>query len=387
MRFGDEKTVATLKGYIDHIKERNEQNRLSELYNKASDAMSNAYTEEDFITAANAFQMIIGYKDADVLYKKCLERADECRKDAIYDDAISQMNSESLESVESAIIEFQSVSGWKDADAMIQTCHKRIERIKAKEKTEIIERERRAEQERIAAAVAAKKRKKTISIASIILGVCIVAIMVFNMVIVPKQKHSLLSNAQVGDYVLYGVYNQTSSGKKDIEWLVLDKEDDRILLISRYALVCRKYHTDFENVTWDKCSLRVWLNNDFFDKAFSKDEQAMILETSVNPGDNPSFATEPGMATSDKIFLLSISEANQYFSSNTDRMCQPTEYALDKGCYVGDNGNCVWWLRSPGHSPDHTACVNTNGVVRDYGYSVNYVFRAVRPAMWLDISK
>ena len=75
--------------------------------------------------------------------------------------------------------------------------------------------------------------------------------------------------------------------------------------------------------------MRKWLNGTFISNAFSSDEQNMIQSTTVTADKNPSYSTSPGNNTTDKVFLLSITEVNQYFSSNSARECQGTAYCYD----------------------------------------------------------
>ncbi|MBR5995617.1 MAG: hypothetical protein IK026_03460 [Eubacteriaceae bacterium] len=208
----------------------------------------------------------------------------------------------------------------------------------------------------------------------------------------PQCKELLLSIAQVGDYVLFGSYEQDnnySNGKEDIEWLVLAKEGNRMLLISRYGLDCQEYHTTtklYDDVTWETCSVRKWLNGIFISSAFSSDEQAIIQSTTVTADKNPEYSTSPGKNTTDKVFLLSITEANKYFNTDSARQCRPTEYAGAKGAdTLSLNGNCWWWLRSPGMYSNTAADVPDDGSITYFG---NFVYSdgfAVRPALWVEL--
>ena len=192
---------------------------------------------------------------------------------------------------------------------------------------------------------------------------------------------------KVGKYVKLGKYKQSGEGKGNIEWLVLEVKDGRALLISKYALDCKLYNTSLEAVTWESCTLREWLNNDFINTAFSAEEQAMIPTVTVAPGKNPQYGTNPGNPTQDKVFLLSIDEAEKYFKSSKARRCKPTAYVVAKGAFVGSsNGNCWWWLRSPGGYQDYSAGVDVVGGVGEYGNNVNDYDNAVRPALWIDLN-
>lgn len=125
--------------------------------------MSRADSEDAYRSAADRFKSIPGFKDANALAESCLDKAEICRKDGIYSSAKSKITEDSTASCEEAIQMFQSISGWKDADEQICACQKRIEEIKAKEKAERLEAERKAEERRIAANKARRKRKKHLS--------------------------------------------------------------------------------------------------------------------------------------------------------------------------------------------------------------------------------
>ena len=205
-----------------------------------------------------------------------------------------------------------------------------------------------------------------------------------------KYKFEKLKVAKAGDYVFFGAYEQDNNiwnGKENVEWLVLEIKDGKALVISKYALDCRLYNTSYTDVTWETCTLRKWLNNDFLGAAFSADEKAMIPTVTVSADKNPIYSTNPGNATQDQVFLLSITEANKYFSSDSARRCEPTAYAVANGVDVSSvDGNCCWWLRSPGNTRSDAACVVLGGGVREYGHPVDYVDDAVRPALWIDLN-
>ena len=173
MRFGGETLRDTLEGYITKINDRNENARLAGIYNDAANAMSRADSEDAYRSAADRFKSIPGFKDANALAESCLDKAEICRKDGIYSSAKSKITEDSTASCEEAIQMFQSISGWKDADEQICACQKRIEEIKAKEKAERLEAERKAEERRIAANKARRKRKKAFVIGAPIVCACI----------------------------------------------------------------------------------------------------------------------------------------------------------------------------------------------------------------------
>ena len=78
-------------------------------------------------------------------------------------------------------------------------------------------------------------------------------------------------------------------------------------------------------------------------------------------------------------------EVNTYFASDKARQCKPTDYAVANKVWVAGNGNCCWWLRSPGGYGNGAARVNNDGGVHEGGFGVDYDINAVRPAMWIDL--
>ena len=205
----------------------------------------------------------------------------------------------------------------------------------------------------------------------------------------------------VGNYVTFGEYPQTTAGEDmtPIEWLVLARDGNKALLISRYGLDAQPYNKDYTSVTWETCTLRTWLNGTFYNKAFSSAEQAAILTTDVDNSKNQCYSgwnTSGGNNTQDKVFLLSYAEANKYFgvtydnSSNTKSRVAPTAYAIAHGTWTSSSNKTAdgtdagwWWLRSPGNYQDFAAVVDTDGSLRNI--TVNYVSGSVCPALWVNI--
>ena len=268
-----------------------------------------------------------------------------------------------------------------------------------KEKTEILECESNAEDIQT---TAENQKRHNINIAKIgipILCACIAFVIVLVTVIIPKQRTintslKKLKAAKVGDYVFFGTYeqdNNTTNGKEDIEWQVLDIKDGKMLVISKYALDCQPYNTELTDVTWETCSLRNWLNNTFYSGTFTEDERALIADSTVYAQANPQYkySTDPGNDTTDKVFLLSINEVEEYFSSNEERMCVPTAYAIENGAYTSTHekgGSAWWWLRSPGDSQANATGVFVDGSV---DYDIDNLFSglvAVRPALWINLN-
>lgn len=227
-----------------------------------------------------------------------------------------------------------------------------------------------------------------------------------------------VADAEVGDLIKFGRYEQdkkTANGTEDIEWLVLEKEDDRMLIISRYALDWQKYDAKLRDITWEDSTLRNWLNDSFYNTAFTGEEQEKIVPvTNENPDSNAFFNTDyslelenisgyseaiirgwgamGGNATNDKVFCLSYEEALSYFPSDEARKCVPTKYAMSQGvCHdisagkaEDGTGMCGWWLRSPGKGQTMAMVVQSGGYIRGRS-QVNSGIYGVRPALWLSI--
>ena len=187
----------------------------------------------------------------------------------------------------------------------------------------------------------------------------------------------------------FGSYEQDNNnrnGTEDIQWFVLEKTDDQLLLISCYCLESLAYHSHNTNITWEECDLRKWLNDQFLNTAFNTTEQKIILETTVSAEQNPKYGTTAGRNTRDKVFLLSIQEVRKYSEKNAKWLkCQATDY-VDNNKY---RGNTDWWLRSPGNNAHHAAYVGDDGDIESYGISVNQFSKrngfGVRPVLWIDI--
>ena len=205
----------------------------------------------------------------------------------------------------------------------------------------------------------------------------------------------------VGNYVSFGTYPQTKAGNDatPIEWLVLARDGNKALLISRYGLDAQPYNKYNASVTWETCTLRTWLNGRFYIKAFSSAEQAAILTTNVDNSKNQCYSgwsTNGWKNTQDKVFLLSYAEANKYFgvtyynSSNTKSRVAPTAYAIAHGAWTSSSDKTAdsvnagwWWLRSPGGRQDYAARVGPDGSL--YNYFVLDDSSFVRPALWVNI--
>ncbi|MCL2087713.1 MAG: DUF6273 domain-containing protein [Oscillospiraceae bacterium] len=202
-------------------------------------------------------------------------------------------------------------------------------------------------------------------------------------------------------------------GKYD--WRVLDVQNGQALLISKDVThVNKPYNETNTDVTWESCTLRQWLNRDFLNE-FSAQKQAQICLSTIPNEDNQWYGIEGGKRTTDRIFLLSLSEVVRYFGDSgglaqkqgngiryymydngIKRIAKPD---LSKWCWFGDgydnerkakfnNKQAWWWLRSPGIGSYRAAGINSDGYVRVNGIGVLDCDApgGVRPALWLNLN-
>lgn len=190
------------------------------------------------------------------------------------------------------------------------------------------------------------------------------------------EEKEYFDDANVGDYVKFGHYEQngkTEDGAEPIEWQVLAKEEGRLLVISRYCLDCVPYNSRRSDASWADSSLRTWLSEEFYNKAFTAEEAEIILDTRLDE------------ATTDKLFVLSNEDAEAYFEYATWRSAVPTDLARANGVRVQD-GACWWWLRNAGAFENSASYVGFGGEIGK-GFAVDYNAVAVRPVMWVAASE
>ena len=192
---------------------------------------------------------------------------------------------------------------------------------------------------------------------------------------------------EMGEKMQIGNYMQNNSTyKSPITWAVLAKEDNKILLITDKVIECKQYSESENKSTWDESSIRTWLNDKFLNEAFTPEEQDKILITYVSADENPRFDVYQGASTQDKIFILSINEAEKYFNSPKERLCEPTDYVLAKRPYISNVdgvNSCHWWLRTHGKFDGSSTYVTSTGYTYELGDGVTADQYCIRPAMWI----
>ena len=229
-----------------------------------------------------------------------------------------------------------------------------------------------------------------------------------------------MHDTHIGKEVKFGKYfNKSVDDIADIEWIILDERDDQFLILSKYAIEAMSYHDEYGEVTWEKCEMRRWLNYDFYDMAFNRDEKASIVQVKNDNHDHCKVVRKvlkkhsngtlfpvdedcqiESFDTFDKVFLLSSDELANYRNVLKVLLAEPTGYVLSKGvCLCGEFASLTgvynlsdkdycdkWWLRNRGKEAD-LVCYSTNyDIINEFGTVAFYckeVLHGVRPAIWV----
>ena len=204
-----------------------------------------------------------------------------------------------------------------------------------------------------------------------------------------------LINANCGDSVKFGRYCfENDATNNELQWKVLKKEDNRILLITEYVIDVLPFNKKHTDSSWENCDLRQWLNEIFWKYAFSAEEKSFIQTVELKNSGNKLNIKESA-DTVDKVFLLSLDEVLEYFgetfNDSIKRYAYPTPYAKSKKPVMNEN-ICRWWLRTPGKDKGYIAVVAENGLILGTepnwslggGFWDNSDNIAIRPAIWIN---
>lgn len=179
-----------------------------------------------------------------------------------------------------------------------------------------------------------------------------------------------------------GVADQNDE-KTPIRWRILSRNGNDAYVMADQVLDCKKYHEIDESVTWETSTLRKWLNGEFYNTAFTVEEQEAVLEQTLENVDNEKYATEN---EEDMVYLPSYDDVvnDDYgFLGDQARIGKNTAYAMASG----GEANSWWWIFPSGSSTAESAAVNPNGDVMGYGaHSAYRCIYGVRPALHLDLS-
>ena len=190
------------------------------------------------------------------------------------------------------------------------------------------------------------------------------------------------------NYIIMGKYPQGPNGEiKELFWDILEEKDGKALIITQKIIDSRRFDENSNN--YANSEIREWLNNTFYNETFTPTEKLIIITTNVDnsaasTGFNPNrYVCED---TEDRVFLLSYSEVIRYFSDDTARQAEGTDYAEPHGLWIffEENGKSPWWLRSPSDNYfSYVSIINFDGSIIDFSRSISNI--GVRPAMWIKL--
>ena len=200
---------------------------------------------------------------------------------------------------------------------------------------------------------------------------------------------------QAGDKISFGNY----------EWRVLEVQNNTALIITEYIIEQRAYHNAYKDITWADCSLRKYLNSEFYDR-FTAAEKSRIIPVLNKNSDNQWYGSKGGSDTQDSIFLLSIEEAVcRYFGDSSSKLYNPgrnQRYWFERKDKNNSKrivrlesrkeGSWWWWLRSPGRVNIKAVYIHGDGNI---GIQGNNILKGnisdgeckggIRPALWLKL--
>jgi hypothetical protein len=199
---------------------------------------------------------------------------------------------------------------------------------------------------------------------------------------------------QVGDKIVFDKY----------EWRVLDIQNNTALIITEDIIEQRAYHEAYKDITWADCSLRNYLNGEFYNKFTAVDKSRISPITNKNP-DNQWYGSKGGVDTRDSIFLLSLEEVTcLYFGDSSSKLFSPgknqrywferkDENNSKRIARLEDNKwSWWWWTRSPGRVSVKAVYIHGDGNIGIQGNNIlkgniadGKCLGGVRPALWLKL--
>ena len=183
-----------------------------------------------------------------------------------------------------------------------------------------------------------------------------------------------------------------------IKWRVLKSDGETLFLMADKGLDCKNYDDDKKVTTWETCTLRAWLNNEFYANAFSKSEKKAIISQEIENSDNIYSGVDGGNNTTDNLFILSLDEITQenygfcssYEVKSASRRLNNTDYSHIMGAYSESKetylNKCCWWIRTPGTNSYDVIDVDYNGYGYGDGDNINSSDDAVVPALYININ-
>jgi dipeptidyl aminopeptidase/acylaminoacyl peptidase len=187
------------------------------------------------------------------------------------------------------------------------------------------------------------------------------------------------------------------------DWRVLAVQGSTTLMVTDKIIEQLSYHNNYVPITWADCSLREYLNTEFYDR-FSNAEKARIIPVINKNPDNPWFNTLGGCDTEDKVFILSLEEiACKYFGDSSALLYNPRKNqrywyerkdANNSKRIAKDEAKNFWWywIRTPGRFGVKAVYVFPDGNIGIHGNNIKignvaegFCAGGVRPARWVSM--
>ncbi len=325
---------------------------------------------EMYQKVSNYFKDLSGYKEAGRYSAECLQIAEQTKLDLkkkIYERATNYLTSAKTNAdYQIAAQEFHKVSHYMDADQLELKCNQLCINL-------------------------GNRSFKSMLFKSIAAVILIVSVMIGYST--PGVKYFLANafeatGADSGAMHLYrvlGAYKDSdvkqvevnkriisNSHKGDLvkigkcSWIILDITGSKALLVKEKEITGKSYNEDKGDITWEKSTLREYLNTVFYEKNFTENERLNISSTLISNRDNKEYGTDGGPDTQDHIFLLGGEDITRY------KKLLPS---------YGNN----MWLRTPGNNQSSVMFLSVKGKLMEYGYDASSKEMSILPAMWFQL--
>ena len=343
-------------------------------------------TSETFYYEEHSGNRYLRSSNTEYVLDKNSEVSQAAQKEAAYNEALALM---STQKYDEAIEIFTKLSGYKDSVAKITECENAIIESKYNQALALMSAQKYDDAIEIFSELGEYKNSAD-KINECNNAIAVIIEAKYNeassLITEGKYKDALALLDEVGDYkdakelrakcklvtcesgdiITFGTYEQDgnlANGTEDIEWIVITRDGNKALVISKYCLEQMPFNSTLASVTWKNSTIRTWLNSDFYNNAFSSEERSKIFNTT--------FSTD-GIETTDKVFLLDEEDAG--FLPISILKAEATDYVSTTHCY--------WFLRNTG-SVSNAAYVSYDG---ELGYYEN-VDREwwIRPVMWINV--
>lgn len=190
----------------------------------------------------------------------------------------------------------------------------------------------------------------------------------------------------IGQTIAFGKYeqdNNTTNGAEDLVWYVLYKEQDKVLLLSKYLVEKMAFdetlklpNTETKPFTYENSTIRKFVNETFYNAAFSEAEKKAIIPLTIAEND----AQGVEIAKSEnKVFIPTYEMIEKYVTKSTMKTAETTKHVNPNATY--STRKMTWWTSSINQTGTESVVISNSGVVSKAALSG---VLGVRPAIWVD---